>query len=88
MNNVIFAILVQALHLDAVLAAARVDSAGVGDSLNDRHPEFDLLRTRKVVETSEDGSLTFGALLLGVAADAQSVLSEQIRHSILQVTLS
>jgi hypothetical protein len=41
-----------------------------------------------VVETSEDGNLTFGARLLGVAADAQSVLSEQIRHSILQVTLS
>jgi glycerol-3-phosphate O-acyltransferase len=49
---------------------------------------IDLLRSRQVVETSEDGNLTFGARLLGVAADAQSVLSEQIRHSILQVTLS
>jgi glycerol-3-phosphate O-acyltransferase len=49
---------------------------------------IDLLRSRKVVETSEDGNLTFGAPLLGVATDAQSVLSEQIRHSILQVTLS
>ncbi len=44
------------------------------------------LRSRNVVETSEEGNLTFGAPLLGVAADAQSVLSEQIRHSILQVT--
>ena len=49
---------------------------------------IDLLLRRKVVETSEDGNLTFGEQLLGVAADAQSVLSEQIRHSILQVTLS
>src|SRR5882724_2848176 len=49
---------------------------------------IDLLLRRKVAETSEDGNLTFGAQLLGVAADAQSVLSEQIRHSILQVTLS
>jgi glycerol-3-phosphate O-acyltransferase len=49
---------------------------------------IDLLLRRKVVETSEDGNLTFGGQLLGVAADAQSVLSEQIRHSILQVTLS
>jgi glycerol-3-phosphate O-acyltransferase len=46
------------------------------------------LRSRNVVETSEEGNLTFGAPLLGVAADAQSVLSEQIRHSILQVTSS
>ena len=29
----------------------------------------------------------FGEPLTGVAADAQVVLSEQIRHSILQVTL-
>jgi glycerol-3-phosphate O-acyltransferase len=48
---------------------------------------IDLLLRRKVVETAENGNLTFGAQLLGVAADAQSVLSEQIRHSILQVTL-
>ena len=33
-----------------------------------------------------DGRLTFGGPLLAVAADAQVVLSEQIRHSILQVT--
>jgi hypothetical protein len=39
------------------------------------------------VQTSEDGNLLFGELLLGVATDAQLVLSEQIRHSILQVTL-
>ena len=48
---------------------------------------IDLLRRRQVVQTSEDGNLVYGDPLLGVAADAQFVLSEQIRHSILQVTL-
>jgi hypothetical protein len=36
---------------------------------------------------SGDKTLLFGEPLLGVAADAQTVLSQQIRHSILQVTL-
>jgi glycerol-3-phosphate O-acyltransferase len=49
---------------------------------------LDLLLRRSVIQESEDGGwLTFGEPLLGVAADAQLVLSEQIRHSILQVTL-
>jgi glycerol-3-phosphate O-acyltransferase len=48
---------------------------------------IDLLRRRNVVQASEDGRLSFGEPLLAVAADAQLVLSEQIRHSILQVTL-
>jgi glycerol-3-phosphate O-acyltransferase len=48
---------------------------------------FDRLRSRHVIQISEDDKLLFGDLLLGVAADAQLVLSEQIRHSILQVTL-
>jgi glycerol-3-phosphate O-acyltransferase len=49
---------------------------------------IDLLRRRHVIQESEEGGwLTFGEPLLGVAADAQMVLSEQIRHSILQVTL-
>jgi glycerol-3-phosphate O-acyltransferase len=48
---------------------------------------IDLLRRRNVIQTSADGSLAFGEPLLAVAADAQRVLSEQIRHSILQVTL-
>jgi len=48
---------------------------------------IDLLRRRNVIQASGDGSLTFGDPLLAVAADAQMVLSEQIRHSILQVTL-
>ena len=47
----------------------------------------DLLRRRGVVQTSTDGRLAFAEALLAVAADAQLVLSEQIRHSILQVTL-
>jgi glycerol-3-phosphate O-acyltransferase len=48
---------------------------------------IDLLRGRDVVRTSDDGNLLFGEALLGVGTDARLVLSEQIRHSILQVTL-
>jgi glycerol-3-phosphate O-acyltransferase len=48
---------------------------------------IDLLRRRNVIQVSEDSRLSFGDPLLAVAADAQLVLSEQIRHSILQVTL-
>jgi glycerol-3-phosphate O-acyltransferase len=45
-----------------------------------------LLRARGVVRVREDGNLEFDAVLLRVAQDAQFVLSEQLRHSILQVT--
>ncbi len=48
---------------------------------------IDLLRRRNVIEVLAEGRLAFGEPLLAVAADAQLVLSEQIRHSILQVTL-
>ena len=48
---------------------------------------IELLRQRDVVQIAASGNLLFGAALLGVASDAQWVLSEQIRHSILQVTL-
>jgi glycerol-3-phosphate O-acyltransferase len=48
---------------------------------------IDLLRRRDVVQNSADDKLIYGEPLLAVAADAQLVLSEQIRHSILQVTL-
>jgi glycerol-3-phosphate O-acyltransferase len=48
---------------------------------------IDLLRRRNVIQASAAGHLAFGDPLLAVAADAQLVLSEQIRHSILQVTL-
>jgi glycerol-3-phosphate O-acyltransferase len=48
---------------------------------------IDLLRRRNVVQTSFEGNLVYGDLLLDVATEAQWVLSEQIRHSILQVTL-
>ena len=61
-----------------------------------RSPEFfdktlfrqflDLLRARNVISTVPGGRLTFDEALLEVATDAQLVLSEQIRHSILQVT--
>ncbi|HEY1724168.1 MAG TPA: glycerol-3-phosphate 1-O-acyltransferase PlsB [Steroidobacteraceae bacterium] len=47
---------------------------------------IDLLRAREVVQTDEAGRLQFDEVLIRVAADAQLVLSEQIRHSILQVT--
>src|SRR5882762_3878648 len=48
---------------------------------------IDLLRQRNVIQLADDQKLMFGEPLLGVATDAQLVLSEQIRHSILQVTL-
>jgi glycerol-3-phosphate O-acyltransferase len=48
---------------------------------------FDLLRRRNVIQEAADGKLQFGEPLLAVSTDAQLVLSEQIRHSILQVTL-
>jgi glycerol-3-phosphate O-acyltransferase len=47
---------------------------------------IDLLRARGVVRVNESGLLAFDEILIRVAADAQVVLSEQIRHSILQVT--
>jgi glycerol-3-phosphate O-acyltransferase len=47
---------------------------------------IDLLRSRQVVRVDASGRLEFDEILLRVAADAQVVLSEQIRHSILQVT--
>ena len=49
---------------------------------------IDLLRRRLVVQADPQGCLSYGDALLAVASDAQLVLSEQIRHSILQVTLS
>ncbi len=61
-----------------------------------RSPEFfdrtlfrqflDLLRARDVIRVEPGGCLAYDEELLAVAADAQLVLSEQIRHSILQVT--
>jgi glycerol-3-phosphate O-acyltransferase len=47
---------------------------------------IDLLRERGVIKVGEGGRLDFDEVLVRVAADAQLVLSEQIRHSILQVT--
>ena len=47
---------------------------------------IDLLRRRGVIRGNGSGSLEFDTVLLRVAEDAQFVLSEQIRHSILQVT--
>ncbi|MGH8261658.1 MAG: glycerol-3-phosphate 1-O-acyltransferase PlsB, partial [Steroidobacteraceae bacterium] len=47
---------------------------------------IDLLRDRDVVGTSAAGWLEFGEVLTRVAEDAQLVLNEEIRHSILQVT--
>ena len=48
---------------------------------------IDLLARRQVITAEENGPITFGEPLLGVATDAQLVLSEQLRHDILQVTL-
>jgi glycerol-3-phosphate O-acyltransferase len=47
---------------------------------------IDLLRARGVLWADEQGKLRFDDVLMRVATDAQVVLSEQIRHSILQVT--
>jgi glycerol-3-phosphate O-acyltransferase len=49
---------------------------------------IDLLRARAVLWLDDTGCLQFDEVLIRVAADAQVVLSEQIRHSILQVTHS
>ncbi len=49
---------------------------------------IDLLRDRGVVRSSAAGTLEFGEVLTKVAEDAQLVLNEEIRHSILQVTHS
>jgi len=49
---------------------------------------LDLLRARGVIRVSSGGLIVFDDVLIRVAADAQFVLSEQIRHSILQVTHS
>ena len=49
---------------------------------------IDLLRARGVIGVDEAGLLQFDDILIRVAADAQLVLSEQLRHSILQVTHS
>jgi glycerol-3-phosphate O-acyltransferase len=61
-----------------------------------RAPEFfdksmfrqflDLLRERDVIRVGPTGELVFEQELRDVARDAQLVLSDQIRHSILQVT--
>jgi glycerol-3-phosphate O-acyltransferase len=45
---------------------------------------IDLLRRRGVVRSSTAGKLEFDEVLLRVAADAQFVLSEQIRHSVMR----
>jgi glycerol-3-phosphate O-acyltransferase len=47
---------------------------------------IDLLRGRQVIRNSSTGKLEFDEVLMRVAADAQFVLSEQLRHNILQVT--
>lgn len=47
---------------------------------------LDLLRARGVLGVNAEGRLTYSDLLFAVADDAQLVLHEQIRNSILQVT--
>jgi glycerol-3-phosphate O-acyltransferase len=80
----------KALEQDCQLAAQRINMLYGFNS-----PEFfdrslfenfiDLLRERRVVRVGSGGNLEFDEVLVRVAADAQLVLSEQIRHSILQV---
>jgi glycerol-3-phosphate O-acyltransferase len=47
---------------------------------------IDLLRARNVAGVNEEGRLTYTDMLLAVEGDAQLVLHEQIRNSVLQVT--
>jgi glycerol-3-phosphate O-acyltransferase len=47
---------------------------------------IDLLRARGVIRIAEGGKLAFDDVLTQVALDAQLVLQEQMRHSILQIT--
>ncbi|MEQ1580391.1 MAG: glycerol-3-phosphate 1-O-acyltransferase PlsB [Steroidobacteraceae bacterium] len=47
---------------------------------------IDLLRARNVLGLNAEGRLTYTELLVAVSQDAQLVLHEQIRNSILQVT--
>jgi glycerol-3-phosphate O-acyltransferase len=47
---------------------------------------IDLLRERKVLGVNAEGRLTYTEMLPAVADDAQLVLHEQIRNSVLQVT--
>jgi glycerol-3-phosphate O-acyltransferase len=47
---------------------------------------LDLLKSRAVITADAEGRLGFDDQLVRVASDARVVLSEQIRHSILQVT--
>jgi glycerol-3-phosphate O-acyltransferase len=46
----------------------------------------DMLLERAVIRTDGAGQIVFDEVLERVADDAELVLSEQIRHSILQVT--
>jgi len=81
----------KSLEEDCQLAAQRINMLYGFNS-----PEFfdralfsnfiDLLRERGVVRVGGSGNLEFDEVLVRVAADAQLVLSEQIRHSILQVS--
>lgn len=47
---------------------------------------IDLLRARNVLGVNAEGRLTFTEMLLAVSDDAELVLHEQIRNSVLQVT--
>ncbi|MEO7773302.1 MAG: glycerol-3-phosphate 1-O-acyltransferase PlsB [Steroidobacteraceae bacterium] len=47
---------------------------------------IDLLRARGVLRLDGEGKLAFDDVLMRIASDAQLVLSEALRHSILQIT--
>jgi glycerol-3-phosphate O-acyltransferase len=46
----------------------------------------DLLRERKVLSVNGEGRLSYAENFTGIADDAQLVLHEQIRNSVLQAT--
>lgn len=49
---------------------------------------INVLKTYEVIKVNNDGKLEFGDVLIEVSEKAQHVLSAEIRHSILRVTLA
>jgi glycerol-3-phosphate O-acyltransferase len=45
------------------------------------------LQDQEVLKRNEDGLLDFDEVLVGIGADARLVLGEEIRHSILSLTM-
>ena len=51
------------------------------------HDYIRMLQDQQVLRRNSNGLLEFGAGVVGIGADARLVLGEEIRHSILSLTL-